>query len=402
MNFDLQKIREKTRQALNDVWHILRRELYIIFTDRGVLIVFFVACLVYPMVCGYIYNRELLYEMPIGVVDESDSYLSREFIRRLDATPEVRVAKYCEGMQEAQRAQKLSQIHGIVYIPYDFSLKINRREQTTIGVYTDVTSFFWYRNLALAASGVALEMGGEVQAKNLIASGKTYGQAVASLQPFRPTQFVLYNPGGYPSFILPIILILILQQTLLIGTGMLTGKTNENPSTALLIKGNVHYRGLLRIIFGRALALLLTYVPIMIYVLIIVPKFFDIPQLVSNPWELMWFATPFLLAVILLGMTIGVFFKYRENAIPFYIFMSVPMLLLTGLSWLREAMPWGWEAFSHLIPSTDAANGFARMMTMGSSLAEVSSEHLWLWVLAGFYFLTCYFAYRYRRRAFVS
>lgn len=396
MNSNTKESLRKYKAAWIDMLHILRRELYNIFTDKGVLIVFFIACLVYPMVCGYVYNRELLNDMPIAVVDESNTALSREFIRRVDATPEVRVATHCNSMEEAKRMQKLSQVHGIIYIPDDFSNSINSGEQTTVGVYADVTSFFWYRNLALAASSVSLTMGGEIQAKNLIAQGKTYDQAVSAIQPFKPTQHLLYNPGGYPSFILPIILILVLQQTLLIGIGMLTGRVTEKDRLAASIQESTHYHGLLRIIFGRALAIFITYIPIMIYVLIIIPKYFNIPQLVESPMKVVWFITPFLFAVILLGMTIGVFFNNRENAIPFYIFMSVPMLLMTGLPWPREAMPAMWEMISHIIPSTDAANGFARMMTMGSSMAEISMENYWLWILTGFYFLTTYFAYRWK------
>ncbi len=394
-----ERVKQWTNQNLeawSDMLHILRRELYDIFTDKGALIVFFLACLVYPMVCGYIYNREILYEMPVAVVDDSYSALSREFVRRLDATPEVSIKTYCSSMEEARNLQKHSQVHGIVHLPEDFSLNINSSRQTTVGIYTDVSSFFWYRNLVLAASSVSLEMGGEIQAKHLLAEGETFEQAKAAIQPFKPSQFVLYNPGGYPSFILPIILILILQQTLLIGIGLLSGKTSQRSIRPILIPQKEHYRGLVRIVLGRGLALFVTYVPIMVYVLIIIPRFFNIPQLVDNPWRVIWFVLPFLFAVIFLGMTIGAFFKDRENAIPFYIFMSVPMLLLTGLSWLRESMPWIWERLSHLIPSTDAANGFARMTSMGSTLGELSAEWLWLCALSLLYFLTACLAYRYR------
>ena len=141
--------------------HILRRELYTIFTDKGVLIVFFVACLVYPMVCGYIYNHEVMTDMPVAVVDKSNTALSREYIRRVDATPEVRIARSCESLQEAQNLQRHSQVHGIIYIPEDFSTSINTKRQTTVSIYADVTSFFWYRNLALASSSVSLTMGGK-------------------------------------------------------------------------------------------------------------------------------------------------------------------------------------------------------------------------------------------------
>lgn len=396
MAFNIKENLHQNKDAWVDMFHVLRRELYNIFTDRGVLIVFFIACLVYPLVCGYIYNRELLYDIPVAVVDESNSSLSREYLRKIDATSEVKIQSYCSSMEQAKKMQSVSKVHGIIYIPKDFSYNLNRGEQSVVGVYADVTSFFWYRNIMLACSYVSQSMGAEIQVKNLIASGTDYEKAVSSVQPFKPTQHLLYNPGGYPSFILPIVLILVLQQTLLIGIGMLTGKATETNRLNTLIPDNAHYKGVFRIIFGRALALFITYLPIVVYVLIIIPKFFNLPQLVSSPYEILWFITPFLFSTILLGMTIGVFFKNRENSIPFYLFMSIPMLLLSGLSWPREAMPVFWEWFSRVIPSTDAVNGFVRMTTMGSSMSEISKEHLWLWILSGVYFITTFFAYRWR------
>ena len=198
MKTNIQEKLRANKEAWIDMLHILRRSLYTIFTDKGVLIVFFVACLVYPMVCGYIYNHEVMTDMPVAVVDKSNTALSREYIRRVDATPEVRIARSCESLLEAQNLQRHSQVHGIIYIPEDFSTSINTKRQTTVSIYADVTSFFWYRNLALASSSVSLTMGGEIQAKNRIAAGEMYDQAVSQVQPFKPTQHVLYNPGGYP------------------------------------------------------------------------------------------------------------------------------------------------------------------------------------------------------------
>ena len=111
MKTNIQEKLRANKEAWIDMLHILRRELYTIFTDKGVLIVFFVACLVYPMVCGYIYNHEVMTDMPVAVVDKSNTALSREYIRRVDATPEVRIARSCESLQEAQNLQRHSQVH---------------------------------------------------------------------------------------------------------------------------------------------------------------------------------------------------------------------------------------------------------------------------------------------------
>ncbi len=396
LNAKLRRSLKDNRNAWIDMFYILRKELYGIFTDKGTLIIFFLATLVYPLVCGYVYNREMMYDAPIAVVDNSHSSLSRQLVRMLDATPEVHVAYNCMNMKEAEQLQRTAKVHGIVHIPEDFSSDINKGKQATVGVYGDVTSFFWYRNLVMAATYTTRTMGYGIEVKNLVARGMGYDDAMRAVRPFVPQQQVLYQPGGYPSFMLPIIVIILLQQTILMGIGILAGKTTERSANGSIVPKNIHYNGLFRIIFGRVLAVFLTYIPITVYVLIIVPHYFNVPQLYSSPLEVLLFIIPFLLASILLGMTCSVFFHHRENAIPFFAFMSIPILFLSGLPWPREAMPDFWRYFSYILPTTFASNGFVRMGSFGATLAQISKEHFALWILVAVYLTTTFFAYRYR------
>lgn len=387
---------QENRMAWLDMFYILRKEMYTIFTDTGVLLIFVVATLLYPLIVGSIYNKEMLRDSPIAIVDESKSSLSRKYIRMIDATPEVKVVYECVSMLEAQQLQKHGKVHGIIQIPRSFSKDINSDKPTYVNIYADVSSFFWYRNLSIATSFVTRTMGYEIETKGLIAKGATYDDAVRSVRTFIPQEQVLYNPGGYPSFIIPIVLIIVIQQTIFMGIGMMAGKTTEKSKWRDLTPDNVHYRGLLRVIFGRALAVFLVYVPICIYLLFIIPHLFNLPQLISSPIELLTFALPFVLASIFLGMSVSTLFYHRENAIPVYACMSIPILLMSGFSWPREAMPDFWRMFSYIFPSTFAANGFIRMNTMGASFAEVSSEYVELWIQVGIYFVTTFFAYKLR------
>lgn len=396
LNEQLRKNLKENKIAWLDMLYILRKELYSIFTDKGTLIIFFVATLIYPLVCGYVYYKELLRDCPIAVVDNNHSSLSRQYIRMLDASPEVQVLYKPMNMQQAKELQKTGKVHGIVNIPKEFSEDIYSGRTTTVGVFCDVTSFFWYRSLATATSYASRVMGYSIEAKNLIAKGMGYNEAMSSIRPFIPQEQLLYNPGGYPSFILPIILVIVIQQTLLLGIGILAGKTSERNRTNNITPNNIHYRGIFRIIFGRLLAIFLVYIPICVYVLLIVPHYFNIPQLAHSPMDVLLFIIPFLLSAILLGMTCSTFFYHRENAIPFFIFMSIPILLMSGLSWPRESMPKFWEYFSYIFPSTFATNGYVRMNSMGASLAEVSKENFSLWILTGIYFVTTFISYKYR------
>jgi ABC-type multidrug transport system, permease component len=382
--------------AWKDFFYIIGKELYNIFTDKGVLIIFFIACLIYPLVVSFVYNKEMLRDMPMAAVDLSASSLSREYLRRVDATPEVHITKYCTSLAEAKELQRTSVVHGIILIPGDFADNINTEKQAHLDLFCDLTSFFYYRNAMLSNSTTSQLMGIEIQVQRRISKGEDIEAAKKSSMPFIPTEQVLFNPGGYPSFILPIIYILVLQQTLLIGIGMLGGTATEKNKHHALLPNNTRYSGLFRLIFGRSIAFFLTYLPIVIYALIVVPNIFNIPQLTPSPYFVLWFITPFLFATIFLGLTVASFFQNRENSIPVFLFMSIPFLLLSGLSWPREAMPNFWLLFSQLVPSTSAINGFVRMMTLGASAGDVSAEHFGLWLLAGFYFFTTYVAFSIR------
>lgn len=397
LNFNtIKQALKENRMAWLDMFYILRKELYGIFTDAGVVIIFFIATLIYPLAVCFIYYKESLHDAPIAIVDNSHSSLSRKYIRMIDATPEIKVEYECTSMAEAIDLQKHGKAHGIINIPKSFSKDINTGKQTYINVFADVSSFFWYRNLSVATAYASRTMGYEIETKGLIAQGSTYDDAVRGVRKFIPQETVLYNPGGYPSFLIPIVLIIVIQQTIFMGIGMMAGKTTERSKWRDLTPNNVHYRGLFRVIFGRALAVFIVYIPISIYLLIIIPHIFNLPALMSYPLELLWFIIPFLFASILLGMTISTLFYHRENAIPVYIFMSIPILLMSGFSWPREGMPEFWKIFSYIFPSTFAANGYVRMNTLGASFWEISTEHFALWVQVAVYLSTTFFAYRLR------
>ena len=77
-------------QWISDWYDIFTREFRHIFSDSGVMVIFFLAGLAYPLLYGLIYRNGTVDDMPIAVVDDSSSAGSREFVRALDATRERR------------------------------------------------------------------------------------------------------------------------------------------------------------------------------------------------------------------------------------------------------------------------------------------------------------------------
>ena len=105
-----------------------------LFKDEGVIIFFIVVPLLYPLLYSWIYNNETVHEVPVAVVDDSHTSLSRKFLRMCDASPDVHVAYYAQDLDEAKSLVSRQLVKGIYLIPSDFESKVNRMEQGTISV----------------------------------------------------------------------------------------------------------------------------------------------------------------------------------------------------------------------------------------------------------------------------
>ena len=86
-----QGILHNIADGVRDACHIWYDELRLVLKDEGVLIFFVIVPLIYPLLYSWIYNNETVREVPVVVVDDSHSAMSRQFIRMCDASPDVQI-----------------------------------------------------------------------------------------------------------------------------------------------------------------------------------------------------------------------------------------------------------------------------------------------------------------------
>lgn len=380
------------RQALSDWNYIFIEELRTIFKDQGVLIFFFLVPLGYPLLYAFIYTAEVVRDVPVAVVDDCRSAQSREYLRHLDATPDVKIISYCANMQEALSLIKHREAYGAVYIPRDFSQRLNRGEQVSVSAYADMSGMLYYKSVLTANTNVSLAMNAAIKVRR--AGGTTAEQDLVAEHPIQYEEVSLYNPqGGFATFLIPAVLILILQQTLLLGIGLAAGTAREHNRFRNLVPVERHHTGLLRIVWSKSLAYLLVYIPISLYVLGVVPRIFRLTQL-GNPWDMVLFVIPFLIACIFFAMTVSAFVRNREMCIVLIVFTSVLLLFISGISWPGSAVPPVWKAVSYIFPSTFGIRGFVAINNMGAPLADLRQDWNMLWVQAVIYCLTTCMVYR--------
>ena len=318
--------------------------------------------------------------------------MSREFVRRVDATPDVRVVARTGNMGEAREMLRRAEVYGIIRMPEDFSREVNRGSQAHVSLYCDMSGLLYYKALLLSCTEVSLDMGAEVQVHRL--GNTTARQDEVSTSPLAYEDVALFNPAnGFATFLIPAVLVLVIQQTLLLGIGMINGTARELGMfhTQLEHGGG---RGTVRLVAGKALCYLMLYVLVCVWVLLVVPRLFSLVQ-IPQAADLFAFLLPYLLACIFFSMTLSLLVVQRETCMLVFVFTSLPLLFISGISWPGVAVPDFWRYVSWLVPSTFGINGFVRLNTMGALLEDVRFEFVGLWIQAVVYFLTACAAYYY-------
>ena len=354
------------------------------FKDEGVLIFFIIVPIIYPLLYSWIYNNEVVREVPVVVVDDSHSGLSRELVRKLDASADVKILCHAADMDEAKSLVSRQLAKGIYYIPSDFATRLNRMEQATLSVYCDMSLMLSYKAIYQTAINVTQYMGAEIQKK---LSGKyTVREEQIQTRPLDFQDVPMFNPqGGYGTFVIPAVLMLIFQQTLVLGIGLGAGTARENSPYGDLVPIHPAYSGIYRIVCGKALCYIMIYMVMGAYLTMVVPRIFSFVAMVKA-WDLLCMMLPYLLACVFFGMTVSCLVRYRENVMLLMVFISLPLLFLTGVSWPQSAIPGVWQGVSWLFPSTFGARAFVRMNTMGATLSDVVPELRYLWIQAAAYF----------------
>ncbi|MDR2953599.1 MAG: ABC transporter permease [Prevotella sp.] len=381
------------KKLLLDIYYVWWNELKLVFKDGAVILLFFIVPFAYPILYSFIYNNETVHEVKAIVVDDSNTALSREFKRRVDATADVNIIGYAVNMEDAREALRRKEAYGIIYIPSDFSQKINTQQQTSVSVYADMSSLLFYKAMLLSATEVSLDMGADIRVAET--GGGSQEEDETTRQTVESQWVVMYNTqNGFASFLVPAILLLIIQQTLILGIATIVGTHNDKKRfTIASHTAEGKNVGAVKLTIGKAFCYASLYMLISVWVLRVVPYIFKFPQ-IGDPFTIAAFLMPFLLAATFFAMTLSYFCSQREFGMPLFVFTSVVFIFISGISWPWTAIPAPIKAIAYIIPSTPGIHGFIKLNTMGATLPDVWKEYITLWIHAGAYCITAVLMYK--------
>ncbi len=367
-------------------------EMKMVVKDEGVLVFFILAPLLYPLLYSWIYNNEVVREVPVAVVDMSHSAESRQFLRMCDASPDVDVKYYCNNMDEARELVGRQVVRGAICFPRDFDHNIHLGQQTHVGVYCDMSLMLTYKAIYQTTQAVATEMNSGIQIQH--AGGFTNRDDEIMTEPLNIKEVQIFNStGGYGNFLLPGVLMIVIQQTLLLGIGLAAGTARERNPNRRLIPIDKHYDGVLNTVLGKSLCYFMIYAVIAAYLSLALPHLFNFTAMAS-PQTLIALLVPYILACIFFGMTLSCLIRYREDVMIIVVFTSLIFLFMSGISWPQSNIPGFWQGVAWLFPSTFGVRGFLKASSMGAPLNLMLTEILALWIQTAVYFALTLVVYK--------
>lgn len=355
-------------------------ELRRVLGDSGAFGLIVLGPLLYAVLYPQPYLGQLARDVPIAVVDEDGSELSRRLLQALDAHEAIAVVERPADIAAARAAIDAQRVYAVLTIPAGTEREVLRGRGARLPAHVDAAYFLLYNRASQGIAEAVAAVNADVAAGSARPDGGLARRGQARAAPVEVVAQPLYNPtGGYGAYVVPAAFILILQQSLVMGVATLGAVTGERGGAAA-----ARARGAPGAVLGQALAHLALALPAWTLYLVALPRLYGYaasPRIL----DLLALALPFILAVSLLGQFVGSLFRRREAAVALLLALGLPLFFVAGVAWPQEAIPPALRTLAVAIPSSAGIDALLRVNQTGASLAEVRGEWLHLWALVVVY-----------------
>lgn len=345
-------------RAFLSTWHT-------ILTSKTLLSTMLLAVVLYSFYYPAPYSHEAPRKLPVVVVDQDDSALSRSMILDLDATRSIGVVNVVGNLAIARSDMREGKADGVILISDGLERQLRAGTSGSgIAVWVNATYLLRASTIGEAVTAVIQNI-----AKTRLLPG---GQVSRGGPPVTVVKEPLFNrTGGYKGYVFPSVAVIIIQQTLLFGVATFMGARRRTGTWRM---GAAE--------FGGTLAAFSSVGILGCYFLFGLIFWLQGVPVDGNVLGMVAVVPIFAAAVAALGMLVGSVFDRGERATYMLGPTSVPFFFLTGATYPLDQMPRFVSAFSHLIPSTSGVHTFVPLNQMRATLGDVASPLLMLVTLA--------------------
>ncbi|MGI2039331.1 ABC transporter permease [Shewanella frigidimarina] len=355
-------------------WQLIVAECKAILADKAIVMTLFGGVLFYSVLYPLPYLNQVPTEQQVVVVDHDNSSLSRLVTRHADASAKIKILANANSIDQAQAWIDQGKAHGLLVIPANFRRDLLLGKGATLSYGGDASYFLIYSAVAEGLVSAGIDASKQVQLIGLLARGQNPQLAQQAVNSVNINSVPAFNPSlGYTPYVVPGLFLLILHQTLLIGTGILGAGQWRKPGYWQQVRP-------VTLVLARLSVFMMIYALFSSFYLGFCFYWYKV-SVVATVVEVGLFMLPFLLATGSLGIYLSSLFNRRELPTQLYLLVSMPILFVSGFVWPIALIPEPLVLASQVIPAVPAIMGMLELNQLGAGWSAVMPKWLQLWGL---------------------
>jgi ABC-2 type transport system permease protein len=357
---------------------LLKREFRLFFQNKVLLVLFLGAPILYGVLVGGVYKKGKVTNLPIIVVDEDKSPLSRQLIDMFNENDVIYVAKVLNDPFRAKDEALKTESSVVVQIPRNFSSDVNYNRSTELTLFVNASNTLTSNSAMMAVNVAASTLKAGIQIKAQQKKGVPEYIASKQFEPFKITMIKQnIRSGNYLYFMLPGVLLTVLQQVMMLGLALSFASEFEKGTFPELVQKSNN-------VFVLILVKILPYILMsgLIYIL-----YYGYSIWYRMPLNLdggAFFATTilFLLAVSFIGILVSIAIPSQLKATEILMVIATPSFILSGFTWPLSQMPEWVVAIAKMIPLTHYLQIFRTLMIEKGSIEYLQGPVIGLAIIA--------------------
>ncbi|CCN81418.1 putative ABC-type multidrug transport system,permease component [Vibrio nigripulchritudo SFn27] len=358
-----------------NVFQLIRDELKAIFSHPAIVLTVFGGTLFYSFLYPLPYANQVAQEQQITVVNLDKSQTSYQLERMVDATPQVSIVSRTHTVEDAKAQFLAHEVSGILVIPEHFYRDMMLGKSPVLSYAGDASYFLVFGTVVEGLAQASGTLAAKAKVAKLVSDGLPLSQAAELYSPVHLNLKPTFNPEmGYVDYVVPAVFVLILHQTLIMGTGILTASQRNR-------KGYWEKYSATELTLTRIVIFGLLYVALSLYYFGFSFNFYEINRL-AGIGDLFILLVPFLIGAGAIGIVLGGILPRVELVTLLVLVSSMPLIFTAGFIWPLESIPAPLVWLANVLPSAPAIQGFLKINQMGAEIWQIKDVVAQLWILA--------------------
>ncbi|WP_413478539.1 ABC transporter permease [Vibrio hibernica] len=358
---------------LSRIQAIFFKELLQLKRDKMTFRMIIMIPIIQLLLFGYAINTNVRH-IPVGVVDLSQTTLSRVLIQTVEATQTVAFTKQYTDLNQAQKDIASAKIRAVLYIPHDLSQRLVR--SNSIGQSTpSSTSGETSRPIAQwIVDGSDTIIASTIKGLRSMPLTELLDKPANQKTPTFATT-ILYNPEQRTAVnIIPGLVAVILTMTMIMFTSAAIVRERERGNMEMLITTPVRS---IELMIGKVIPYL--FIGILQTTIILALGYFLFNISIQGGFIALGIATLlFILASLTLGLVLSTIATNQLQAMQMTVFILLPSILLSGFMFPYDGMPMVAQYISEILPATHFMRLIRGIVLRDAAILDMSYDALWL------------------------